>query len=89
MKHFDKLYSSLVNESYQGREPSIGDMLDHLLTSLHRNAKTQSGALVIPLTMVSDELNLIIDELNDIVGKAERSSASSEVRALVSKLKKD
>jgi len=81
MKHFDKLYSSLVNEStYQGHSgSSIGDMLYDLLTSLDRDAKTRSGA------MVSDVLKDIIDELNDIVNNAERSS----VKELVSRLKMD
>jgi len=81
MKHFDKLYSSLVNESiYQGHSgSSIGDMLYDLLTSLDRDAKTRSGA------MVSDVLKDIIDELNDIVENAKRSS----VQELVSRLKMD
>jgi hypothetical protein len=85
MKHFDKLYSSLVNEStYQGHSgSSIGDMLYDLLTSLDRDAKTRSGA------MVSDVLKDIIDELNDIVENAERSSDSPEVQELVSRLKMD
>jgi hypothetical protein len=58
-------------------------MLYGLLTSLDRDAKTRSGA------MVSDVLNDIIDELNDIVENAERSSDSPEVQELVSRLKMD
>jgi hypothetical protein len=58
-------------------------MLYDLLTSLDRDAKTRSGA------MVSDVLKDIIDELNDIVGNAERSSDSPEVQELVSRLKMD
>jgi hypothetical protein len=58
-------------------------MLYDLLTSLDRDAKTRSGA------MVSDVLKDIIDELNDIVENAERSSDSPEVQELVSRLKMD
>jgi hypothetical protein len=58
-------------------------MLYGLLTSLDRDAKTRSGA------MVSDVLKDIIDELNDIVENAERSSDSPEVQELVSRLKMD
>jgi hypothetical protein len=85
MKHFDKLYNRLVNEStYQ--EPSgqsIGDMLYDLLTSLDPDAKTKSGA------RVQDVLGDILDELNEIVDVAERHSDSEGVLELVRKLKMD
>lgn len=85
MKHFNKLYKSLLNES-EYQEPSgqsIGDMLYDLLTSLDPDTKTKSGA------KVQDVLGDILDELNEIVDVAERHPDSRGVLELVKQLKMD
>jgi hypothetical protein len=85
MKHFDRLYNNIVNES-AAQEPSgqsIGDMIYDLITSLDEHTFNTYGA------SVKDELGLILDELNEIVDVAERHSDSEGVLELVRKLKMD
>ena len=74
--------TQLIWEAYNS-EDSIGDMLYELLNSLDPSARTRSGA------NVSDILNDIINELNDIVIKAESTTNNPEVKQLVQKLKMD
>ena len=63
-------------------EPTIGDMIYRLIESLDEDTKTNTGA------RVADELEDILDELEDIVMAARRSSNPShiEIEKLIRRL---